>query len=348
MDGHKMIIKTRKRKKYGRKYHESSSYLTKININILSKVSFISVLLFILFKAFNNENIECKIFEELDKVKPFIQPFTLDNIKEDFEYLVNKYKYLIKRENNIKDDCPIWMMWYQGIRQAPPLVLACIQSVIKNREKHPVIIISKYNIEKYIKLPSYIIEKFHNKTFSITHFSDIVRLALLFKYGGYWIDSTYFINTPLTKVKTSFHTLQLKECFTNKHPFVKCIWGVNFMAVTKNSFIATYSYHAILFYWKKYNSLINYFLIDYIIHIAYYNVPEFKKIFEIIPIVNCNTFILFKNLNSKYNPSDICLYNKLSKNGQKKYKGNEITNYDYIIENNKFDFNNTNNYILNI
>ena len=345
-----MIKKYKKRKKYSRKYSKHSISTVRTIKRKIYKALYISILifLFILFKLVKKNNLECIIFEELDKIKPFTQSFTLDNIKEDFEYLVNKYKYLIKRENNIKDDCPIWMMWYQGIRQAPPLVLACIQSVIKNREKHPVIIISKYNIEKYIKLPSYIIEKFHNKTFSITHFSDIVRLALLFKYGGYWIDSTYFVNTPLTKVKTSFHTLQLKECFTNKHPFVKCIWSINFMAVTKNSFIATYGYHAILFYWKKYNSLIDYFFFDYIIHIAYYNVPEFKKMFEQIPIVSCNIFSLIKKLNSEYNPSEICLFNKVGKKRRKGLIINATTNYDYIIENNKFDLNNTNNYILNI
>ena len=87
------------------------------------------------------------------------------------------------------------MMWYQGLESAPPIILSCIQSVIQNREKHPVIIITKYNIDKYIKLPYYIMEKFKNKNFSLTHFSDIVRIALLFKYGGYWIDATYFVNT---------------------------------------------------------------------------------------------------------------------------------------------------------
>ena len=87
---------------------------------------------------------------------------------------------VIKSEKKVSETCPIWMMWYQGIEKAPPLVLACIQSVIKNRAKHPVIIINKYNIDKYIELPKYIIEKFNNKTFSVTHFSDIVRFALLF------------------------------------------------------------------------------------------------------------------------------------------------------------------------
>ena len=44
--------------------------------------------------------------------------------------------------------------------------------------------------------------------------------ALLFKYGGYWIDPTYLIATPITKVYRTFDTLHLDYCFTNSHPFV--------------------------------------------------------------------------------------------------------------------------------
>ena len=53
-------------------------------------------------------------------------------LKKDFEYLVDKYKKLIIYEKNISDDSPIWMMWYQGINNAPPMILSCIQSIIEN------------------------------------------------------------------------------------------------------------------------------------------------------------------------------------------------------------------------
>ena len=80
-----------------------------------------------------------------------------DCVKIDFEYLVDKYEPLLNTEENIDEDNPIWMMWYQGIENAPPIVLSCVQSVIENRAKHSVHIISKYNLDKYIKLPNYII-----------------------------------------------------------------------------------------------------------------------------------------------------------------------------------------------
>ena len=360
----KKRIRVRKNKFIKRK----PRWLTKTKKQILYKILYIFVLLLllILFQIFykktkyyknfgnnfiiksDNDSLEEQILKEVEKVEPYYGKVTLDDVKVEFESLINKYKYLLEKETNIADDCPIWMMWYQGIETAPPIVLSCFESIIKNREKHPVIIISKYNIDKYIKLPPHIMERLNNKTFGITHFSDVVRMTLLFKYGGYWIDATYFVRTPLSHVNTSFYTLKLDECFTYTHPFVKCIWSVNFLAVTKNSFLATYCYHAFMQYWKKYNSLLDYFLIDYMIHVAYYAFPEFKDIFKRIPNVHCNIFTLFRKLNDVYNPSDVCLFNKLGKDGRKRSFGDRKTNFDYIIENYQFDFNNTNNYILNI
>ena len=281
------------------------------------KVILCFAFIFLLFKGNINNNI-----------------LNWDKIKREFELLINKYKYLIESEKNIDDDSPIWMMWYQGIENAPPIVLSCIQSVINNRANHPVIIISKYNLEKYLKLPSHIIEKFNNNLFTITHLSDIIRLGLLYKYGGYWIDATYLVTTPLTKVNTSFYTLKLKDCWTNNHAFISCIWSVNFLAASKNSFIATYGYKALLNYWKKYNSIIDYFLIDYIVYIAYHKEEKFKKIIDELPPITCNIFSLVKSLNHSYNEKDIqCSYNKLWRAGDWVISnGAVISNYGYILE----------------
>ena len=239
-------------------------------------------------------------------------------------------------------------MWYQGIENAPLIVQSCIKSVILNRAKHPVYIISKYNLNKYIKLPKYIIQKFHSGYIRIAHFSDIVRLALLYKYGGYWIDATYFINRPLTKVNTTFFTIKLSYCWIQNHPIINCLWSVNFMASTKNSFISTYSYMALIHYWKKYNRSINYFLLDYIVLIAYNKIAKFKQVILNLPNTTCNIFSLNNLLNSIHKKNHTkCSFNKLNKNGiGSLYIGKKKTNYGYIVKKYKLDLKNENENIF--
>ena len=333
-------MKKHKKNKKNKKYKKYKKH------NLIYKTFYIMILLILTKLNFNKNNnsnyiIQEEIEKEVEKIEPYQKPFTEKDVQKDFESIVNKYEYLLKKEKNIDDDCPIWTMWYQGIETAPPIVLSCFQSLIENRGKHPVIIITKDNIDKYVKLPYYIMEKFNNGTFNLVHFSDIVRFTLLFQHGGYWIDSTYFVTTPISKVDTPFYTLKLNYCWTYNIPFINCLFSGNYMAATKNSFLATYSYYAFLFYWKKYNSLISYFLIDLIIYVAYDKILGFKNIISKIPFVPCNIFTLQGKLNSEYKKSDICLYNKLTRRFifHKNKDSNTTTHYEYLIEHYKFDYN---------
>ncbi len=63
---------------------------------------------------------------------------------------MNKYEYLLDKNETIPEDSPIWIMWYQGIKNAPELIKFCVQSVIINRGKHPVYIIDKNNFKSIL------------------------------------------------------------------------------------------------------------------------------------------------------------------------------------------------------
>lgn len=287
-----------------------------------------------------------KIKKIIKKIKSKFNEKSLNwkTLNKHFLTLVKKYEYLIKEEEKISEDSTIWVMWYQGIENAPSLIKSCIQSILMNRAKHPVIILDKNNLKKYIELPQYIMKKFNDGIISITHLSDIIRMAILSKYGGYWIDSTYLITTPLTYTNSSLFTLKLVHCF----PIIsKCLWAVNFLAVSKNNFLSTYSYNALLFYWKNYNKLIDYFLFDHIIHVAYENVQEFRDLIEKLPYIECDIFSLKKVLNNIYEKSPItCPFNKLERRiNYVTYKNKEKTNFGYIIDkyNLNLDINNINN-----
>ena len=177
-------------------------------------------------------------------------------LNEEFINLTDKFKYLLKNESFISKDSPIWVMVYDGIEKETPIINACINSIIVNAGNHPVYLLNKNNYSKYISLPPLILEKFHKKIFNSFHFCEIIKFGLLYEYGGYWIDSSYFLTIPISSINSSFFTLKSKssKCI---YKINKCLWNNNFLASSKNSFFATYSFNAIINYWNKYNFLID-------------------------------------------------------------------------------------------
>ena len=136
----------------------------------------------------------------------------------------------------------------------------------------------------------------------------------------------------------------MNYCWTYDHPYITCKWSVNFMTFSKNSFIAIYGYNALLYYWKKYNYIIDYFLLDYIIYIAYLKLSKFKKLITELPFENCGIISLVQELGSEYNELDFkSPFNKLTRKCDwLSLKNDKKTNYGYIIYRYKLNFKNIN------
>lgn len=90
----------------------------------------------------------------------------------------------------------IYILWLQGFNNSPPLVKKCVESWKVYNPDWEIIKIDETNIKDYINLEKYIpcIDK---KNITSPSLSDIIRIGLLKKYGGLWVDSTVFCNKPL-------------------------------------------------------------------------------------------------------------------------------------------------------
>lgn len=108
----------------------------------------------------------------------------LENFKLD---LSNKATQMVMKTS--KKDTPIWVCWLQGLENAPDIVKCCVNSIFANVQGN-IQVITYDNYFKYVKINENILEKHKLGLISKTHFSDIIRLALLCEYGGIWIDST--------------------------------------------------------------------------------------------------------------------------------------------------------------
>jgi len=94
----------------------------------------------------------------------------------------------------------IWQIWFQGEDKAPPIVKACFRSVEKFKGRHAQKILDAKQLSKLIKLPDYIEEKYRRGKIKIQHYSDLVRLELLYQYGGIWMDATNLMTAPIPEI----------------------------------------------------------------------------------------------------------------------------------------------------
>lgn len=87
----------------------------------------------------------------------------------------------------------IWQYWAQGFDgELPEVVKCCLESVDKYKGNYEVIRLSDETISQYVDIPDCIWAK-RGHGFSVTAFSNILRLALLDTYGGLWLDSTVLL-----------------------------------------------------------------------------------------------------------------------------------------------------------
>ena len=104
----------------------------------------------------------------------------------------------VKEFAPIRDDKgeKIFSIWLQGEENAPALVKACFRS-IRAHCTQELVVLDEKTLFEYIKLPDIIMEKRKKGMIKNAHFADICRVELLYQYGGFWLDSTGFVTSPI-------------------------------------------------------------------------------------------------------------------------------------------------------
>jgi len=85
----------------------------------------------------------------------------------------------------------IWIYWNTGIDNAPRLVKECVNSWIEKNPDWDVKLLDDESLYHYLTID-------HIPNLSTAHFSDLLRLELLCKYGGLWVDATTYCINPLS------------------------------------------------------------------------------------------------------------------------------------------------------
>lgn len=256
--------------------------------------------------------------------------------------LKKQYGYLLTRsepagiDSDISSKMPVWTCWFQGEKNAPPLVRSCLKSMRNCFGKENVKIITDENFADYVLLPEFILEKYNTNIISRTHFSDILRTELLYRYGGIWIDSTVFCSAPEIPEYISdsdFFCYSVVDMTRNDClPIVASSW---FLKAEKNNSIIAKTRELIFAYWKKEKHLCNYNLF----HIFFALASEvYKEEWNKVPVFsNIQPHIMQFELFKPYSKERIMQifrgadFHKLNWRLMKKEKDDTYTNYDWIL-----------------
>ncbi len=229
----------------------------------------------------------------------------------------------------------VWVCWLQGMENAPSLVQKCYVSLKEHLNDREIILLSCKNRKKYVTLPDCIEDKYQKGEITHTHFSDILRIWLLAKYGGTWIDATVFCSggeIPRYMTDSDFFIFQNLKPGADGHVLNLSSWFMT--AKAGNKFVL--AVQTLLYaYWEKSDRLIDYFLLHHFFSIVSerYN-EEWKRI---IQYPNSLPHVLLLNLFEPYNEEQwnelrrVCPFHKLAYKRTEEEFASKGTYYDKIF-----------------
>lgn len=231
----------------------------------------------------------------------------------------------------------VWVCWLQGMDAAPPLVQRCYQSLQENLSDREIIVLTEENYRDYVQFPPYVQEKIDNGTITKTHMSDLLRLELLIRHGGTWIDATVFCsdnNIPAYMLDSDLFLFQILKPGADGQASIMSSW---FMTACTNHPILLLTRALLYKYWEKKKSMVDYFLLHDFFQIATEYYPEEWE--KVVPFSSSVPHILLLRLFDRYDQhtwditKEMVPFHKLSYKFSPEQADAQDTYYAHIIKN---------------
>lgn len=235
----------------------------------------------------------------------------------------------------VSDRPHLWWCWIQGEEKAPVLAKVCLESLRRTFPEYDVVVISKDNMHEWVRFPQHILEKYQQGIIPHVCMTDLLRLELLIRYGGIWIDSTVLCTLPEREDAIDLrglHAPSVKEMLeTELFLFQYATPGNAWNGNVSTWFIASHPGNRLLLdvlaklyaYWKDYDCLLQYYMIHLFIEDAARRYPTMIMSMPYGWSVPC--LELGKHLGDTFNPeqwirfSNKVYWHKLSYRGVEKY-----------------------------
>ena len=177
----------------------------------------------------------------------------------------------------------IWFCWLQGMEDAPAIVRVCYNSLERHLVKvkdYRLKVIDNSNWSQFVELPEYVVRKWEKGRIPAANFSDLLRLELLIKYGGTWVDSTVLCTGD---VKVNGERLKVKEyldadLFLFQYTPEGTTKGISisnwFITACTNNVVLMAVRDMLYAYWKDYDCILDYYMFHLFFEMAAREYPE--------------------------------------------------------------------------
>lgn len=193
----------------------------------------------------------------------------------------------------------IWTLWFQGFENAPLLVKKCMATWEKHNPNWTIRYLTNENLSQYMDIEA-LIPGYKNKEIPPESLSDVIRLTLLLKHGGVWVDSTLYCNEPLDKWLPQ--KMAESNFFAFSNPGPDRLLSTWFLAATPNHLIVQKWHQGSLDYWSIRDKRHTYFWCHYTFGDLYNTNEEFKLLWDKTPKLSADKPHYFCPYDSTFYP----------------------------------------------
>lgn len=247
----------------------------------------------------------------IQTVENYVDKFTKNLVEKFDENALDTIKNQNKKSDSLWN---VWCCWWQGEEMMPELVKLCNQQLKKmiSNQNVKLNILTLDNYKEFVTISQDIIDKFEENKITMTEMSDILRVNLLYEYGGLWLDSTVFLTKPLDKhfISSIFYSQRMYDPDKWKYEACKGRWSGFIVSGCQYNPIFKYLNDCFIEWWRMYDCVIDYVIYDYFLLSLYKSKDSVKNIIDSMENNNEDVFEMYKHLNDIYS---LELWDKLNK-----------------------------------
>ena len=173
----------------------------------------------------------------------------------------------------------IFTFWAQGFSDAPAIVRRCHEELRRLHPATEIVVLDAASVDEYITLPPHIDRMLAGDP---TKLSDLLRLELLSRYGGVWLDATCLPRVRLLDILPQLLRPSGFFAFTIRRGQAAS-W---FLASEPDHYLVAMMRESHYEYWRHYDHILDYYMFHHIFEALYHVDDRFRALWDATPTVS--------------------------------------------------------------